>query len=57
MTRNPFVHELLFNITSRSDWVNSTGLTNIRMPYIKINEDDTYVIRNDIRPLSVTRTY
>lgn len=56
MTRNPFVHELLFNMTSRSDWVNSTGLTNIQMPYIKINQDDTYEIRNDIRPISITHT-
>ncbi|KAK8860368.1 hypothetical protein M9Y10_012032 [Tritrichomonas musculus] len=53
LSRNPFVHELLFNMTSRSEWLNSTGLTEIHMPYIKINEDETYDIRNDIRSTQV----
>ena len=54
MTRNPFVHEFLFNVTSRSDWLNSTGRTDIHMPYIQIHEDDTYEIRNDIREMKVS---
>lgn len=53
MTRNPFIHELLFNMTSRSDWLNSTGRTDIHMPYIQINANETYVIRNDIRPIEI----
>ena len=53
MTRNPFVHELLFNMTSRSDWIKTKGKIDIQMPYIQINSNDTYVIRNDIRPISI----
>ena len=53
LSRNPYVHELLFNMTSRSDWLNSTGRTDIHMPYIQINNDESYVITNDIRPVSI----
>ena len=53
MTRNPYIHELLFNMTSKSDWVNSTGKIDINMPYIQIDSDETYVIRDDIRPISI----
>lgn len=53
MTRNPFIHEFLFNMTSRSDWLNSTGRTDVHMPYIQINSDDSYMIRDDIRPISI----
>lgn len=52
LTYNPFIHELIFNLTSRSDWINFTGRTDIKLPYIKILKNNTYQIRNDIRSLS-----
>lgn len=53
MSRNPFIHELLFNLTANSDWLNTTGKTTVRLPYVTINSDETYNIRNDIRPMSI----
>lgn len=56
LTYNPFIHELIFNVTSRSDWINMTGKTQITLPYIKILKNNTYQIRNDIRSLSRSHT-
>ena len=52
LTYNPFIHELIFNLTSQSDWVNFTGRSDYHLPYIKILKNNTYQIRSDIRPLT-----
>ncbi|OHT04951.1 Lecithin:cholesterol acyltransferase family protein [Tritrichomonas foetus] len=52
LTYNPFIHELIFNLTSRSDWLNFTGRTDYHLPYIKILKNNTYQIREDIRPFA-----
>ena len=55
LTYNPYVHELLFNVTTRNDWIEKkSGKTVIKLPLVDILKNETYRVRDDLRPINVT---
>lgn len=53
LSRNPFIHEFIYNLTTDDEWAKAKGRINVQLPYITIKNDETYEIRNDIRPISI----
>jgi hypothetical protein len=52
LTKNSYIHELVFNATTQSDWVDEgPGRWHIRSPFVEIMRNGKYRIREDIRPM------
>ena len=48
LASNPYVHDLVFNLSTSDNWWQGKGRKILRAPYIVV-KNTSYVIRNDIR--------
>ncbi|OHS98729.1 Lecithin:cholesterol acyltransferase family protein [Tritrichomonas foetus] len=49
LASNPFVHSLIYNLSTTDTWWQEKGRKLMKAPYVVV-KNDTYIIRNDIRP-------